>query len=261
MTKTATIALAVLTVATVGCTQTTPGSSGRPATSTIANTEWVLGTFAEQPIPSGTPITLQFALVKAAGFGGCNQFSTSYVSDGASTLTFGPIASTRMACAGGGDVFETAYFAALARVRKYTIEDSTLTLSGENGAALLTYGEMAPATVEGPWIVTNVNNGTGGVSPVPTGISAAMSFLNDGTMEGFGGCNDFSGPYTVDGDSIAIGPLMSTMKACSDEINAFESQLLTALDNSTTWSVSAGTLDLRDGDGAQQVEGTSAIGH
>ena len=261
MTKTATLALALLTIAALGCSQAAPGQSSRPAESTIANTDWVLGTLADTPLPSGTPVTLLFGLLHATGFGGCNQYSADYSSDGVSTLTFGPIASTRMACAGGGGTFETAYFVALGRVRKYTIDGSTLTLSGENGAALLTYGAAAPASVEGPWNVTSVNNGSGAVSSVPTGISAAMSFLTDGTMEGFGGCNDFSGPYTVDGDSITIGPLMSTMKACSDEINAFEAQLLTALGNSTVWSVSAGTLELRDGEGALQVDATSAIGH
>ena len=54
-----------------------------------------------------------------------------------------------MACAGGGDVFETAYFAALARVRTYKIEGTTLTLSGEGGAALLTYGAAAPGPSKG----------------------------------------------------------------------------------------------------------------
>ena len=34
---------------------------------------------------------------------------------------------------------------------------------------------------------------------------------------------------------------------------------MTALQNSTKWSVSAGTLDLRDDGGAQQVEAQTAI--
>ena len=74
----------------------------------------------------------------------------------------------------------------------------------------------APATVEGPWYVTSVNNGTAAVSSVPDGVSASMSFLRDGTMEGFGGCNNFHGQYTVDGDKIEIGPLASTMMACAE---------------------------------------------
>ena len=263
MTKLRLVTLPLLVVAVAACSMA-PSASNPPAgpgNSTIANTDWVLGTLGDTPLVSGTEVTLQFALLKAAGFGGCNQFNTSFTSDGTSALTFGPIASTRMACVGGAGAFETAYFAALALVRKYTIEGTTLKLSGENNAELMSFGAAAPATVEGPWIATGVNNGSGGVSSVPAGVTGSFSFLPDGQMEGFGGCNNFSGGYTVDSDQITIGPLMSTMMACADDVNAFESQFLTALQKATTWSVTGGTLDLRDGDGAQQVQANSAIGH
>jgi hypothetical protein len=42
---------------------------------------------------------------------------------------------------------------------------------------LLTFAPAAPATVEGPWIATMVNNGQGAVSSVPAGVTGAMSFL------------------------------------------------------------------------------------
>jgi heat shock protein HslJ len=38
----------------------------------------------------------------------------------------------------------------------------------------------------------------------------------DGTLSGNAGCNEYSGPYTVTGNQIKIGPLTSTMMACSD---------------------------------------------
>ena len=109
--------------------------------------------------------------------------------------------------------------------------------------------------------MTNVNNGKDGVEPVPDGIGASVAFSPDGSVEGFGGCNAFSGGYSVDGTAITIGPLMSTMMSCGDATDAFEAQYLTALQAATTWSITSGTLDLRDASGAQQVEATSAIGH
>jgi len=51
------------------------------------------------------------------------------------------------------------------------------------------------------------------------------------------------------------------MMSCGEATDTFEMQLLTALQAATVWSVSTGTLDLRDATGAQQVEATSAIGH
>jgi heat shock protein HslJ len=252
--------LLLLAVAACNSAPAATAGPGGPLTSTIANTDWVLSTLADTPLVSGNEVTLLFTSTKAAGFGGCNQYNASYTSDGASTLTFGPIAATRMACAGGGGAFETAYFAALSRVRKYEIEASNLTLFGDGNAQLLTYAAAAPTSVEGPWIATLVNNGSGAVSSVPAGVAAAFSFLPDGQVEGYGGCNNFSGRYSVDGDAITIGPLAATMMACSDDVNEFESQLLTALQNATNWSVTSGTLDLRDGDDAQQVQAVSAIG-
>lgn len=248
------IAAAVL----AGCS-TAPGSS--PAPSQLANTDWLLATIGGKPVTSGTNADLLFGLHDASGFSGCNRFTTTYTTDGASSLSFGNMATTRMACDPATNVIETGYLAALGNVARYAMTSDSLTLANASGGTLLTYSAQAPASVEGPWNVTMVNNGVGAVESVPTGIAAAISFLPEGTVEGFGGCNNFSGGYSVTGDKIAIGPLMSSMKACDDATNKFEAQFLMALQNSAKWSVTTGTLDLRDANGAQQVAATTAIGH
>ena len=125
---------------------------------------------------------------------------------------------------------------------------------------VLTYGAMAPASVGGPWIVTNINNGNDGVEGVPVGIGAAVTFQPDGSVEGFDGCNRFSGGYSVDGDAIAIGPLMGTLMACDEATDTFAQQVLTALQAAATWAITSGALELRDESGALQVGATSAIG-
>ena len=89
--------------------------------------------------------------------------------------------------------------------------------------------------------MTMVNNGQGAVQSVPAGVTAAMSFFANGTLEGNGGRNNFSGSYTVEGDSISIGPLMGTRMSCGEQTDTFEFQFLTALENSAKWSVSGGT--------------------
>ena len=68
----------------------------------------------------------------AAGFGGCNRYTGSYSIRGDS-ITFGPSASTKMACAEGMDV-EQGYFSTLPQVVRYSVADSTLTLFGQSGA-------------------------------------------------------------------------------------------------------------------------------
>ncbi len=56
-----------------------------------------------------------------------------------------------------------------------------------------------------------------------------LEFMEDGTVKGNGGCNDFSGEYTLAGDKLSFGPLMSTKKACSPATDEQEYTYLTFL--------------------------------
>jgi heat shock protein HslJ len=255
-------AAGLLAALVVGCTSASPsgspGASGNANISPLANTEWQLGTLFGRPIPSGTNITLIFSVAKAGGFSGCNQFEMPYATQDTG-LRFGPITGTRASCGPTLDAVETSYYTNLGLVTHWDVTGDTLTLTSGTAEKVLIYSRMAPASVDGPWNITLVNNGSGAVSSIPAGVSAAISFLPDITVEGFGGCNNFSGTYIVKGGNIEIGPLMGTMKACGDPADTFEHQLYAALENSTKWDVSSNTLDLRDDSGAQQVEATSAI--
>ncbi len=41
-----------------------------------------------------------------------------------------------------------------------------------------------------------------------------LEFLEDGTFKGFGGCNSFSGKYSLEGEVMKFGPVVSTKKSC-----------------------------------------------
>lgn len=56
-----------------------------------------------------------------------------------------------------------------------------------------------------------------------------LEFLADGTVKGNGGCNDFSGQYTLDGDSLSFGPFVSTKKACGPATDEQEYAFMTFL--------------------------------
>ena len=63
-------------------------------------------------------------------------------------------------------------------------------------------------------------------------------------------CNSFGGGYTLRDDRIEIGPLRSTLMACtSDELNQQEGFLLEVLQASTTARTHDGTLQLTAPDG------------
>jgi heat shock protein HslJ/uncharacterized lipoprotein NlpE involved in copper resistance len=63
------------------------------------------------------------------------------------------------------------------------------------------------------------------------------------------GCNRFSGPYELSGDSLRLGRLVVTRRACLDpDMNRQESSLLEAFDGARSWRVTGDTL-LLAGDG------------
>src|SRR6266511_773660 len=132
------VSVALFLTAAVGCGPKPPSPGPPPplATTTIADREWALVTLGERSTPlgaGGRPATLRLdsATSRAAGFGGCNRFSASYRLSGDS-LSFGPVVSTKMACA-DGDELERSFLAALPAVAAYQVTDSALTLSGPDG--------------------------------------------------------------------------------------------------------------------------------
>ena len=66
-----------------------------------------------------------------------------------------------------------------------------------------------------------------------------IAFSGDGTVSGFGGCNDISGAYTVDGSKLTFGPLALTRKACADPVNTIEQAYLAALQATQTYEITS----------------------
>lgn len=110
-----------------------PGSSAPPGTPRITDRTWVLRELEGAPIDSSArehPPTLLLATssARATGFAGCNRFSGPYTL-GPGTLEVGPLAMTRMACPAMD--LENRLGAALARVRQYRVEGTSLSLEAD----------------------------------------------------------------------------------------------------------------------------------
>ncbi len=112
--------------------------AGTPATesaSTAFDGNWVLTSLTGRSSVAGIDgraPTLALAAGRASGFGGCNRFHGSFAAVG-SSLRFGALATTMMACIGDGDAVERAFHTMLESVRSAVVSGSTLTLRGESG--------------------------------------------------------------------------------------------------------------------------------
>jgi heat shock protein HslJ len=228
------------------------GSGGRQAT--ITGVVWVLDTAALVRGAGSVTVTATFDGTQVAGESGCNRYFAPYTANARTgAMTIGTVGGTLIGCTGAAARVEGAYLAALPKVAGYRATATKLTLLDDSDATLLAYAATDSAkAIQGEWDVTSYYAGTALLSPV-AGSSATAKF--DGTqISGTGGCNTFSGPYSVDGDTITIGPLASTLRACADPaVDQQEQQYLQALSLAKTFAVSGDRLDLFREDGGFAV--------
>jgi heat shock protein HslJ len=114
-----------------------------PAQATLTGSQWVLGGIAQGDavvnIWIDSDITAEFKDGNMGGSSGCNSYSASYETDGA-TLTLGPVISTLMACAEEErNQRESEFQTALANVAQYEIRRNTLTLMDADGNLVMTF--------------------------------------------------------------------------------------------------------------------------
>jgi heat shock protein HslJ len=69
-----------------------------------------------------------------------------------------------------------------------------------------------------------------------------------GQVGGAGGCNRLSGSYQVNGEQLSLGPVTSTMMACTEGMET-EQAFLKALGQVKGWKVTGQQLDLLDSSG------------
>ncbi len=74
--------------------------------------------------------------------------------------------------------------------------------------------------------------------------NAATVRFEAGRVQGFGGCNQITGAYTIDGDHVNVDSLASTMMACEPAVMDAESAFLAALGGRHRISFDAGRLTL-----------------
>jgi heat shock protein HslJ len=92
-----------------------------------------------------------------------------------------------------------------------------------------------------PWLLSS------GVDLAGSEAVPSATFTDD-TVGGSTGCNRFTAPYTVDGDSMEIGEIATTRMACPPPADAAERAYLAALGRVAAWHQDGVELVLADGD-------------
>jgi putative lipoprotein len=101
-----------------------------------------------------------------------------------------------------------------------------------------------PASFVGSsWTVRSID-GTAALADSPP----TMTFAANGMVSGTGGCNEYSGPFRLDGGSISFGDVTSTLMLCEGQRGAQETAFFNALRAAQTVRVTVdGTLEIAGG--------------
>ncbi|MHC1550711.1 META domain-containing protein [Phyllobacterium sp. K27] len=102
----------------------------------------------------------------------------------------------------------------------------------------------APPSPAGKWLAEDIG-GRGVVDNLQTTLEIA-----DSRASGRGGCNRYSAAIKVEGDTVSIGPAMSTKMACAAAVMDQEQKFFSALEKVEKWKLDGTKLVLMDSDGS-----------
>ena len=110
----------------------------------------------------------------------------------------------------------------------------------------------ASASVVGEWTLVSYGDASSPTPAVPD-VETSINFDEKDKFSGNVGCNSFGSEYTVDGDQIVFGSIVSTMMFC-DATSAQESAVLSILsDQSIKYQINGEHLTITASDGASVV--------
>ncbi len=188
----------------------------------LVGTDWNLVTYNEQTPLAGFAPTIRFTESEINGSTGCNSYFGSYTLIGTSISIEG-LGQTEMACEGLMEQ-ESIFLQMLQATESITLDSGILTINTAQGN--LVFKSKEEMTLVGTdWNLVTYGDQTPLSDAVPT-----IQFT-EGEINGSTGCNRYFGGYTLNGASISVGNLGSTMMACEglmDQEVAFLQMLQTA---------------------------------
>ena len=108
-------------------------------------------------------------------------------------------------------------------------------------------GAGASPSLVGSWKLTSYGP-TDAQTPAVEDTEAGLTFNEDGTVSGDSGCNGLGGTYTVEGDQVTFGEIVSTLMACDDPRMAQEDAVHRVLTDTATYKIEGNTLTLTNND-------------
>ena len=113
-------------------------------------------------------------------------------------------------------------------------------------------GGGSSESIQGEWKLISHGSGSNQI-PAVADVGASIEFDSEGRMSGNVGCNNFGGKYTVDGDTIKFGAIMSTEMFCEGPVGGQESAVLSVLQESTTFMLDGNMMTITSANGDASI--------
>jgi len=249
----------------------TPVVGGNANLGGLAGVNWVLSSFGPAAAPvavlPGSTVTADFTTDGVTGNAGCNSYSGNFTYNNA-TLAFTPFITTKMACADANMATqETTFLTALQAATAYqitngqlqvTYPDGVLTFNADNSPTATPAVSLTTTPVVNTdpslgglasihWVLASMGPSTAPVVALPD-APISIDFTQQG-VSGSSGCNQYSGNFQYSNGTLTFSPLVTTQKACADNLMTQEAAYLTALQTTSGYTIANGQLQINYADG------------
>lgn len=203
-------------------------NSVKPINKASLEGQWTLKTLNGEDAASlfkGAIPSINFDLTenRISGNGGCNLYNGSFTISEKNEFSAPQIATTMMLCMEENQ--ESRFLEELGKSNNIIgiNQDSILTFT-QDGKIVLEFQKekvgttssaeniQLPNDLYGSWNLISISDGD--LKNLFGEMVPTIEFLEDGKASGNSGCNTYNTSYTINGDSISFGLLMSTKMAC-----------------------------------------------
>ena len=107
-------------------------------------------------------------------------------------------------------------------------------------------------SVVGTWKLASYGS-PGNLTPAVPDVDTSITFSEDGKVEGNVGCNGFGGDYSVDGNTITFGQIVSTLMFCEGPVGDQETTTLNVLAGTATYAMEGDSVTITSADGSSVI--------
>lgn len=107
-------------------------------------------------------------------------------------------------------------------------------------------------SVVGTWRLDSYG-APGKMTPAAPDVDTSITFTEDGKIEGNVGCNGFGGDYTVEGNTITFGAIVSTLMFCEGPVGDQETTTLNVLVETVSYTLEGDKLTITSSDGSTVI--------